>query len=458
MADQISFTSFLSHRYKSVEVNLYFFKVFSEVAEVQFEVDKGVFSTNVTKLERMVRAADAFIGIYPFAETKEPSAITEELKKQSRYFRLEIDLAIRSQKPAIVFYDKRYGNLIKLPPGVFAQSFDINEITGDGGFPSYEKHKRIFASFCESVSMKIKYEATQLSNEKNTAALFLSPGNSNKDFINDIETLLSTYNYSDLEVIEYPISLNGRFFSLLDKIDLAIVDYSEPIAASGIPAYLHGRFIPMIRIKQSTENGIEDSSALENFLFGGVEVGYKKDMIFWKDEDYFKKELLQKLQIIYESETKRIKTYKEAQDYFQSAVLRKEAVFVSYSGKDLDTAKPIIDALKKSYQTVFDYRDGKSIVPGQPWLAEIFEKLSASAIGVNLLSPSYIESGNCIHEAQQMIANVDNNKLKLFPVKLYEEPIQLPPFLQSIQYLRRGEYNTVDALVKQIVTLASGVS
>ena len=38
--------------------NQYFFEVFDDVAEVQFEVDVGRFATCVTRLERMVRNAE----------------------------------------------------------------------------------------------------------------------------------------------------------------------------------------------------------------------------------------------------------------------------------------------------------------------------------------------------------------------------------------------------------------
>ena len=62
----IELKAFFSHRYKSSEVNLYFHKLFAEAAEVQFEVDVGPTPINVTRLERMVRDSDAFIGIYPF--------------------------------------------------------------------------------------------------------------------------------------------------------------------------------------------------------------------------------------------------------------------------------------------------------------------------------------------------------------------------------------------------------
>ena len=37
----VELKAFLSHRYKSPDVNLYFHQLFSEVAEVQFDVDVG---------------------------------------------------------------------------------------------------------------------------------------------------------------------------------------------------------------------------------------------------------------------------------------------------------------------------------------------------------------------------------------------------------------------------------
>ncbi len=46
--------AFLSHRYKSPDVNLYFHELFAEVAEVRFEVDIGQLPTNVTRLEAIL--------------------------------------------------------------------------------------------------------------------------------------------------------------------------------------------------------------------------------------------------------------------------------------------------------------------------------------------------------------------------------------------------------------------
>src|SRR5215210_7201080 len=103
---------FLSHRYKAPTINEYFFSLFEDEAEIQFEVDVGTVATNVTRLERMIRDADAFVGIYPYTDEGLASPKPHDLLKASRYFRLELDLVIRAKKPSLVFVDSRYGNVL----------------------------------------------------------------------------------------------------------------------------------------------------------------------------------------------------------------------------------------------------------------------------------------------------------------------------------------------------------
>ena len=57
------FRAFLSHRYKSPRVNEYFFSLFKDIATPLFQVDEGTKATSVTRLERMVRDSDGFIGL-----------------------------------------------------------------------------------------------------------------------------------------------------------------------------------------------------------------------------------------------------------------------------------------------------------------------------------------------------------------------------------------------------------
>jgi len=68
-----------------------------------------------------------------------------------------------------------------------------------------------------------------------------------------------------------------------------------------------------------------------------------------------------------------------------------------------------------------------------------------------MLSSSYLASGNCIHEARNIVAARDSGKIKLLPVKLAKEDLALPSFLTDTQYLRVLDYANAEALVDQIV-------
>lgn len=453
-----AFTTFLSHRYKSPNENLFFFKLFEDIAQIQFEVDDGTLVTNVTRLERMIRAADAFIGIYPFAGTPEEAKQPEELKKASRYFRLELDLAIRSRKPAIVFYDQRYGNLLKCPDGILSVPYNYREITSTGQVPKAGVFKEKFKSFLEVVEASMNYGMKQLNEPRTTIGIAVPKDASGTGYTSQhiqlIESVLEKNGFDERKILAWPPVLNRASFGLFNDADLVIVDMGEDMARTGLPAYLHGQFVPMMRLRQTVDLESSTPSPMENVLFGDVEVGYRKDIVVWNSEQSLETGLQERLSTL-KANTSLICTIDEAKTYFQSAALRKEAVFLSYSGKDRDLAADISRELKKHFQKVFDYRDGTSIQPGQPWLNEIFEQLSASAIGIPLLSEHYFASGNCEHEARELVAHYDNKKMKVLPVKLYQDAIKSPVWMQHIQYLRYTDFSKPEDAVKEIVKLVS---
>ena len=149
-----SWSLFLSHQYRATSLNLFFYKLFADVANVQFEIDRGELATNVTRLERKIRAADAFVGIYPFSEI-DPTP--EKLRKESRYFRLELDLAIRSRKPTLIFFDSRYKNLFG-GPGRNSVPFDPEETIGVDEPPSADLFRDVIRTFVDDVIACKAYE------------------------------------------------------------------------------------------------------------------------------------------------------------------------------------------------------------------------------------------------------------------------------------------------------------
>jgi hypothetical protein len=452
----LSFKAFLSHRYKSPVVNQYFFRLFSEMAEIQFEVDLGSYAINVTRLERMIRGSDAFVGIYPSAQSTATSTSRKALLEESRYFRLELDLAIRSGKPALVLYDKRYRNLLPLPRHVLALEFDPLEITGAGGFPSEDRYRRAFKGFCEAVTASKAYEVTRPgSDAPRTVVALVLPTKPPLGYPLRVSKLilerLEAHDYIDLRPVPFPPSLDRDRLTLFGETDWALADLGE--ATATMAGFLHGAFIPTMRLLRVARGARPPhSSSAERALLSSTEVGYSEDILRWSDARTLERGLDDRL-VSLDAPVKRLNTAKEADDYFRGASLRKEAVFFSYAGRDAAFAARLSAGLKSRFQLVFDYRDRESIRPGEAWIEEIFAQLSESAIGIPLLSESYFASGNCRHEVEDMVARRDAGAMHVIPVKLAPDPLELPAFIQNTQYLEAWRYDAVDDLLDELVGL-----
>lgn len=449
----MEFEAFLSHRYKSPEVNLYFHDIFRDVAEMQFKVDIGRLSTSVTRLERMIRDADAFVGLYPYDGDPRDYAAPEELLKASRYFRLETEIATRARCPGLVFMDERYAPYFHLPPWIQYASFDIQEITGAGGSPARAGFRNLIESFCKQLRDVLAAKAQRPSAIRTKHVGLLLPDKGQGRYTEaDLQILDARLRQAGMfpHHFDWPPVLAGPMLAELEAMDFLVIDIGKPSMASGIVGYLHGRGIPCIRLlKGQAAPRLDDQIA--RALFCGVDAGYPKDILPWTTQAELADELDNRLYLV-NAPTERISSTEEAISYFQRASMRKQNVFVSYAGADTALAKPIIAELKTHFRDVFDYKDGESITPGQPWLAEIFDKLSTSALGIPLVSANYFASGNCRHEAEEMIARQDNGQMAVIPLKLKsDDTFELPSWMRNRQYLHAYDYGSAPEVVAKIV-------
>jgi hypothetical protein len=461
----IELKAFLSHRYKSPEINLFFFKMISNEAKVHFEVDVGTKATNVTRLERMIKNADAFIGLYPLPFASNETVKYSDLLSSSRYFRLELDIAIRAQKPILVFFDQRYGEVLNLPEKVLSVPFDIQEIIGKGGVPNKPRYQRIIADFFRYVKALILAKAeSPITSPKVKVGLILPTRKGglakySESEIQVIKRVARENNILEIHIPPEPWILNGQMYGWLESLDWVIIDVGETSMRVGITGFLHGFFVPAIRLYKGKSSIIQvKNKASYNYLFSGTDAGYQKDIVFWNSSTELRNGLKKRLESLL-SPTLRISTWEEAEEYFLKASKRNEAVFLSYSGKDQEIARQISNLLKRRFQEVFDYRDGKSITPGQPWIDEIFEKLAKSALGVPILSEDYFKSGYCVHEAQEMVSHQDAGQMTVIPIKINEAKLNIPTWMQNTQYLRLYEHkNYEDVVDKLIESLDQGKS
>ncbi len=454
----MEFKVFLSHRYKSPNVNLYFHALFCEIAEVQFDVDVGPVPTNVTRLERMVRDSDAIIGLYPYPADPTTTASSSELFDASKYFRLECDLAIRSLNPALVFFDQRYSQIFRFPQSIRAQPFDIQEVTGEGGSPKKAHFSNVFESFCKEVKANMALAASKpLWIERPEIGLLVPStgperGRYEKIHIEAIKEVLSNHGYNRTKLFHWPPELDGGYLTDIEELDWMIADVGEANMSTGIVGYLHGRFVPTLRLLKGVDSTkrIQKRKSYQG-LYGGVEVGYFKDIIPWDNVNRLKEELNRRL-LALKAPVKRIGNRAQGEAYFSEASLRKEAVFVSYSDKDAKLGSKITNELRKRFQEVFDYKDGVSITPGEPWLKEIFDQLSTAALGIPLMSSSYLKSKNCEHESHKMVTRRDAGKMAMIPIKLYkEDQFELPTWMTNLQYMHVYDYPDIPSIVNKLV-------
>ena len=141
--DRETVSAFLSHSYGACDVNLSFFELISTVTPIAFRVDLGKFRTSTTRLERMIRDADAFFGVWPLPGDPRANWKSEGLIAESKYFRLELDMAIRARKPGVVFFDRRYRGLLQTPSELHAVPYDAQEVNLLSAAPGWHAAGRL---------------------------------------------------------------------------------------------------------------------------------------------------------------------------------------------------------------------------------------------------------------------------------------------------------------------------
>jgi TIR domain len=438
---RMSLSAFLSHSYKAPAVNQFFYELTTRFADITFRVDRGTFRTSTTRLERMVRDADAFIGVWPLSSAVDVSLNREALKSESKYFRLELDMAIRAHKPTIIFSDRRYANLLQAPPGATQLHYDMQEVQLFSAAPSWRKLERQTEAFWEAVGSYTTAQPQSRTVEDGRVGVFMA----SYEDVDASNVACETVRDLGCEPVNLRPQLSLTCLRELERCDWVIADVTDP-AVGAITAYLHGRFVPLLRVRRST--GQDVSSMLEQTLFGDLSVGYRKDVTAWATEDDLRQGLSERLGVV-NQQSELIADQNAAMAYFNSAAKRKEAVFLSYSGDDADWGAQFATELHHRFQEVFDYRDGKSIPVGEHWQDRIISQLSSTAVGVILFSHSYAKSGNCMDEARRLYDSFLNANLKLLSVKLDDSPA--PKLLSGVQYDRISG-SSPGEIVKNFVT------
>lgn len=454
-----SFRAFLSHAYKAPSVNRYFFKLFSEVARIRFEVDEGIDATCVTRLEKRMRESEAFVGVFSFRGLDDvgdaplpvdPEKRHEVLLAKSRYFRLESALAARRKMPCLIFYDEDYDEIFDFPASFHVRRFDSREVLNSTTDIQAARFRRVIREFCGEVMAFCDHSVRQPEPDRNQVGIFLTRHYQDEER-RLIKETLSEFGYVRIEEFEAPQQLDMRTLSRIDRLAWAVIDVGPENMTNGLAGYLHGLGLPLLRLARNTaETDVMALSSVQG-LYGGQDAGFKKDIVCWTDLDRLHKEFEKRL-LLLRHPKRTLFSGEEADAYFAQAAKRTESVFVSYCDEDSERARPLINALKSRFQEVFDYRD-RELHLGGDWRFEMFARIASAHVGISLLSRNYIKSEYCLTEANHFAQYRIEEGMAVIPLFVSNERISIPknlPSFAGLQYMRVSEFKDTKAVVRKI--------
>ena len=123
----------------------------------------------------MVRDADAFIGIFPIPGDEPIVPNRTTMLHASRYFRLELDMAMRSRKPTAIFHDRRYGSLFGSLGSVIYHPYDAQDIGRAANSSARQRLRQAAAGFFRILEARARAAAVQSGDHQSGLVGLLTP-------------------------------------------------------------------------------------------------------------------------------------------------------------------------------------------------------------------------------------------------------------------------------------------
>jgi hypothetical protein len=440
--DRSSIKVFLSHRYRSPATNVRFFDLIVKLANIQFEIDVGASSTSTTRLERMIRDTDAFLGIHSLSDDAAYRANREELRRASRYFRLELDMAVRAGRPAFVFVDDRLAGQFPSHRGVASFEYSAREILSSDPKRVGKQVQRQLEYFIDAI--RVAAEASTLpSDRRSVGVLTASTSGRRMDIGRTISDVVESAGRTPI-TLRWPPSFDGPFIAQLAYCDWVVIDMADWQSVAAV-AFLRGLGVPVLRLRRNTESASDEDAT----LYGELASHYTKDTILWTNSPALKRDLSARVQQIY-AEPRLIDTQDDARAYFESAAKLKSTVFMSYARGDRTYAQHVADLLLQHFESVFYYGEPEALPHGGPWRDGLYETLAQAGVGVPILSTNYDNSNYCQEEARFMADLVTNKKMAAFPILLGDCTTKTFSQLQYRRTDRMSPKDIVDGIVKEV--------
>ncbi|MCW8381523.1 toll/interleukin-1 receptor domain-containing protein [Streptomyces justiciae] len=436
---------FLSHRYHSPAENQYFWELLSAVENVSFRVDKAGSFTSPVRLERMIRDADGFVGIHPLPGPAHAAPVPSQLLETAQYFRLELAMAVRARKPAVVFHDQRLLPVLRAPQSVRLLPYDAQEVDAGRHSALPAKVEAAFRGFLAEAHAS-ESAPRRRSHQARRVGVLVPP---EEPLVAATLTAALRGEFWEPEVLPWPPRLDLDLIARLRACDWVVIDL-DTAPGRLAAAFAHGQFVPTLAIASRADEPVPDVET----LYGTSATGHRKAIVRWSDPLDLADAVTKHLKVIDEP-PQYIGSAEQAVTHFRSAAKRNEHVFLSYASANGDRAAEFSRLLNGRFQEVFDFREQGAIGVGEDWLDDLIGNLARSAIGVLLLSKEYLESEYCMFEARELHRASIERRVRLVPVCL--EKMDLPAFLQGTQYralYRHTPQEIVTELLSQLPATA----
>jgi len=450
--------AYLSHSYRPEDraINMAIWRLLN-AAGIVFAVDppsREKLPMDVTFLERMMQRSQCFVAIVPHRSHR-----TEEVPRSnstwSPYQEFEYRLAVRANKPRLIFLEKASdeGPLSKREPFL---SFDRVSLDLDSDF-EHELQK-----FVEYAKTRQKDEGIL----PKIGVLLWLPADPPWQRVSEGLADASPNNIKIVDIDEHTPD-----HELLDKardVNVLITDIHPKITPGFLLGLLHGAAIPVFRTcflesgEDEAQKGLElglghplsrsqkrNASELKlPSLFRGYRVDDRmRPVHFWNEASIEKSvQTIAQITISYRDRERRLETQSNGSKYFLS--LTGNRVFISTAEESNVLTQPLKHALDFAGMPAFHYREPGDIPVGAEWMPKLSEFIANADLLVAFLSPAYWDSAVCISELREAIKRWERHQLLLMVCI----PDKLPPMPQFLGRYQGKRLTGGDEEMAEIVT------
>jgi nucleoside phosphorylase len=412
MSSQGRIPTYFSHSYwaQDRDINKFFWELFWQQG-FSFTVDPESDTTSIPHLELMMRWSACFVAVV----THRPA---QPFYKSSPFIAYEYGLAVRAQKPRLVF----------LETGVPNQYFSEASVTAAFDRRRLDDRRGEFADLIEELAAKSRAYSSLGDRPRGPAGLMLPPTRAYRQTRDAIGKLLKAAGHGPREV---GLSFDNSFeFALeLDACDFVVLDVGSRQVPSWIYPFLQGRFIPVIRLLYQDATGrrgkfsslLDDDDALQ-------QAGVNNELfIRWSTPDELKAKLERQVEKLFQPREP-FRSEEEGRDYFNKLGRRHVSMFISNAGPDNEFASRLVRALQLANIKPFHYVYQNPFELGRDWRDCLQANLQSTQLFVPLISRAYWDSDWCKQEYETAERLRKRSMLTIYPYFLddMEGPV-VPP-------------------------------